>query len=77
MAPAAIVMVIALLYPLLYMIWGSFRDWNPAQTIGETEFVGFKNYITLLYDPAFRESLVDVLVFRHGPVVVKVGLHSR
>ena len=35
MAPAAIIMAIALLYPLGYMIWGSFRDWNPSQAIGE------------------------------------------
>ncbi|MDJ0826094.1 MAG: sugar ABC transporter permease [Rhodobacter sp.] len=72
MAPAAIVMVIALLYPLLYMVWGSFRDWNPAQTIGETEFVGFKNYITLFYDPAFRESLSVTL--RFAVIVVSVEM---
>ena len=31
----------------------SFRDWDPSQSIGETEFVGLKNYITLFFDPAF------------------------
>jgi len=39
------------------MVWGSFRDWDPSQTIGEAEFVGLKNYITLWDDPNFRESL--------------------
>lgn len=63
MAPAAIIMAIALLYPLAYMVWGSFRAWDPSQTIGEAEFVGLKNYVTLLGDPNFRESLSVTLQF--------------
>ena len=77
-APAAIVMAIALFYPLIYMLWGSFRDWNPSQTIGETEFIGLKNYVTLWYDPAFRESLSVTLTFAFIVVsvemVIGVGL---
>ena len=63
MAPAAVIMAIALIYPLGYMIWGSFRSWDPSQTIGEAEFVGLKNYITLWGDPNFRESLSVTLRF--------------
>ena len=63
MAPAAIIMAIALLYPLAYMVWGSFRAWDPSQTIGEAEFVGLKNYVTLLNDPNFLESLSVTLKF--------------
>ncbi|KMW58508.1 Glycerol-3-phosphate ABC transporter, permease protein UgpA [Candidatus Rhodobacter oscarellae] len=78
MAPAALIMAIALLYPLGYMVWGSFRDWNPSQTIGEAEFVGLKNYITLWGDPNFRESLGVTLRFAFFVVtfemVIGVGL---
>ena len=78
MGPAAIIMAIALLYPLGYMIWGSFRDWDPSQTIGEAEFVGLKNYITLWGDPNFRESLSVTLRFAFFVVtfemVIGVGL---
>ena len=78
MAPAAIIMAIALMYPLGYMIWGSFRDWDPSQTIGEAEFVGLKNYITLWGDPNFRESLSVTLRFAFIVVsfemVIGVGL---
>ncbi|MGR3502512.1 carbohydrate ABC transporter permease [Pseudaestuariivita sp.] len=78
MAPAAIIMAIALLYPLGYMVWGSFRDWDPTQTIGEAEFVGLKNYITLWNDPNFRESLSVTLIFASVVVsfemVLGVGL---
>lgn len=72
MAPAAIIMAIALLYPLGYMIYGSFRDWNPSQSIGESEFVGLKNYITLFFDPAFRESLTVTLTFAFAVVVAEM-----
>lgn len=78
LAPAAIIMVIALLYPLGYMIYGSFRDWNPAQALSETEFVGLKNYISLWNDDAFRESLGVTLRFAIAVVsielVIGVGL---
>ncbi|WP_299283251.1 sugar ABC transporter permease [uncultured Tateyamaria sp.] len=74
MAPAALIMGIALLYPLAYMIWGSFRAWNPSQQIGETEFVGLKNYITLWNDAAFRESLGVTLKFAVSVVSIEMLL---
>lgn len=72
MAPAAIIMAVALLYPLGYMVWGSFRDWNPSQTIGEAEFVGLKNYITLWGDPNFHESLGVTLKFAFFVVTIEM-----
>ncbi len=78
MAPAVIIMAMALIYPLGYMIWGSFRAWDPSQSIGEAEFVGLKNYITLWNDPNFRESLGVTLRFAFFVVtfemVIGVGL---
>ena len=78
MAPAIIIIILALLYPLGYMVYGSFRAWDPSQNISESEFVGLKNYITLFYDPAFRESLVVTLTFAvcvvFSELVIGVGL---
>ncbi|KAJ54615.1 ABC transporter permease [Actibacterium mucosum KCTC 23349] len=74
MAPAAVIMVIALLYPLGYMVYGSFRAWDPSQNISETEFVGLKNYITLWFDPSFRESLGVTLKFAISVVAVEMVL---
>lgn len=73
-APAIIIMGLALLYPLGYMIYGSFRAWDPSQTIGETDFVGLKNYITLWFDPAFRESLSVTLIFAASVVTAELAL---
>ena len=74
MAPAAIIMGLALLYPLAYMIYGSFRAWDPSQNISETEFVGLKNYITLFFDPAFRESLSVTLTFAFAVVTAELAI---
>ena len=74
MAPAAIIMGLALLYPLAYMIYGSFRAWDPSQNIYETEFVGLKNYITLFFDPAFRESLSVTLTFAFAVVTAELAI---
>ena len=72
MAPAGIIMAIALIYPLGYMMYGSLLDWNPSQSIGEAEFVGLKNYVTLWFDPAFRESLGVTLTFAFFVVVAEM-----
>lgn len=63
MAPAALIMGVALLYPIGYMIYASFLDWNPSQRIGEADFVGLRNYVWLLKDASFRESFSVTLTF--------------
>ncbi|WP_333712734.1 carbohydrate ABC transporter permease [Yoonia sp.] len=77
-APAALVMILALFYPIGYMIWGSFRDWDPSQNLSETEFVGLANYARLLADPAFHASFWVTLIFAFTVVsaemVIGVGL---
>lgn len=78
LAPALLILVIALLYPIGYMVYASFLDWNPSQRIGEANFVGLQNYINLLSDESFRESLSVTLKFASIVVclemVVGVGL---
>jgi len=71
-APAALVMLLALFYPISYMIWGSFRDWDPSQSLSETEFVGLANYAKLLVDPAFHASFWVTLVFAFTVVAVEM-----
>ncbi|MDZ7823548.1 MAG: sugar ABC transporter permease [Ahrensia sp.] len=56
LAPAAVLLAVALLYPIGYMIYASFLDWVPSQRIGDAEFIGFRNYTNLWNNDAFRES---------------------
>lgn len=72
LAPAVIVLAVALIYPVGYMVWASFLNWNPSQRIGEAEFVGLANYTRLLSDGQFRESFGVTLWF--ASIVVSVEL---
>lgn len=72
LAPAAAVMVIALLYPIGYMVWASFLDWNPSQRIGEAEFIGFQNYINLWNSDSFWESFW--VTIRFAAIVVTIEM---
>jgi multiple sugar transport system permease protein len=72
LAPALVVLLGALVYPIAYVIYASFLDWNPSQRIGEANFVGFRNYAKLLSDAAFLESLRVTLAF--AAVVVSVEM---
>lgn len=63
LAPAALLLAIALLYPIGYMIYASFLDWVPSQRIGQAEFVGLRNYTNLWSDEAFRESFGVTIKF--------------
>ncbi|MFN3824962.1 MAG: carbohydrate ABC transporter permease [Pseudorhodobacter sp.] len=72
LAPAGIVLAIALMYPIGYMVYASFLNWNPSQRIGQAEFVGLANYISLLKDPQFRESFA--VTIRFAAIVVSVEM---
>ena len=78
LAPAGVILLLGLLYPIGYMVYASFLDWNPSQLISEAEWVGFRNYTSLFVDPAFRESLAVTIVFALVVVtlemIVGVGL---
>ena len=70
LAPAMFIMALALLYPLGYMVYGSFRDWDPSQSLGQSTFVGLKNYFSLWNDPSFRESVAVTLKFSISVVAI-------
>jgi len=72
LAPAAAFMIVGLLYPIGYMIYASFLNWNPSQLIGEADVVGFRNYVTLLADESFRESTMVTLKFSSIVVVTEM-----
>lgn len=74
LAPAGIVLLVALFYPICYMIYASFLDWNPSQRIGEADFVGLRNYTKLFGDPAFRESLWVTIKFAMVVVTLEMFL---
>ncbi|NRA86619.1 MAG: sugar ABC transporter permease [Rhizobiales bacterium] len=72
LAPAGIILLLALLYPIGYMVYASFLDWSPSQHIGQAEFIGLRNYINLWNDAAFFESFGVTLKFAFFVVVLEM-----
>ncbi|MEO0545421.1 MAG: sugar ABC transporter permease [Pseudomonadota bacterium] len=74
LAPAGLLLAVALLYPIGYMVYASFLDWRPSQYIGEAEQVGLRNYINLWNDDAFRESFWVTIKFAAVVVTLEMVL---
>jgi multiple sugar transport system permease protein len=74
LAPALVILALALMYPIGYMLYASFLDWNPSQRIGEANWVGLRNYIFLFNDPKFRESFAVTLIFAASVVSIEMIL---
>ncbi len=74
LAPAAVILAVALMYPIGYMVYASFLDWNPSQRIGNAGWVGLRNYLFLLNDPKFHESFRVTLVFAASVVTIEMAL---
>ncbi|MEM1345028.1 MAG: sugar ABC transporter permease [Pseudomonadota bacterium] len=74
LAPALAVLAVGLLYPICYMIYASFLDWNPSQRIGEADWKGTANYTSLLADAAFQESFWVTIKFAAIVVTVEMVL---
>lgn len=72
LAPAGIILVFGLLYPIGYMVYASFFDWNPSQLLGEAEWIGWRNYYNLLSDAAFHESLWVTIKFAFVVVLLEM-----
>ncbi|UWU14402.1 sugar ABC transporter permease [Rhizobium sullae] len=74
LAPATLILGAALLYPIGYMIYASFLNWNPSQRISEADWVGLGNYVKLLSDAQFHESVAVTITFAGVVVAAEMVL---
>ncbi len=74
MAPAVLVMVLALAYPLAQSIWLSFHQWAIGAPLASASYIGLENYRILLADPNVWASIRVTLVFAFAVVVIEVTL---
>ncbi|MFJ3037511.1 carbohydrate ABC transporter permease [Streptomyces tendae] len=76
-APAVLGMLYLLLYPLARAVLISFQDFRLRQLIlGDADFVGLRNYRTLLGDPEFWEVVRRTFVFMAVDVVAIMVLST-
>lgn len=72
-SPFYILFAIFMLYPTLYSFYLSFHQWNGS---GPKIYVGLLNYINLLIDRPFQQSLINSLIifFEYVPAMTLLAL---
>lgn len=60
MAPAVVLIVAFFLFPLCYLIYLSFFEWNG---LGEKIFIGIDNFKYIVSDPVFRTALKNTIIW--------------
>ncbi len=71
LSPWLITLVVFWAYPLVYALFLSFTKYKTLTT--ETIWIGFKNYEKLLSDPAFKQSLMNTIIFVIGTIPFTMG----
>ncbi|MBE2998552.1 sugar ABC transporter permease [Nocardiopsis sp. HNM0947] len=76
LTPPLLVIGALLLFPLGRIVWLSMREYHLSNLVsGESEFIGFDNYIALLTDPyLWNVALLNTVVFAFVAVVTTVVL---
>ncbi len=72
-APFFVLFAVFFLYPIVYSLWLSFRDWS---LVGPARWVGLANYRELLHDSLFWQSMVNagLLFFIYVPAMTFLAL---
>jgi len=73
-APAVLVMIAGLAYPVFQSIYLSFYDWKIGTPLGTADNVGFANYVRLAADPDVRESLWVTIRFGFWTISIEMIL---
>ena len=76
LAPALAVVGVLLLFPLGRIVWLSFREYHLRNLVsGESDFIGFDNYVALLTDPyLWNVAVLNTVVFAVVAVLSTVVL---
>jgi multiple sugar transport system permease protein len=70
-APAFLTLFIILVYPLGYSFWLSFHDWTLRTFRTGIPYVGLENYISLLENREFLNSIATTATFMLGAITLE------
>jgi sn-glycerol 3-phosphate transport system permease protein len=70
--PAVLVFCLFFIFPIGYMIYLSFHDWNFVSPV--KEFVGTSNFSYLLNDRDFREVISNSFIYTFFTVFLTIGI---
>jgi raffinose/stachyose/melibiose transport system permease protein len=69
--PAVVLYLLFFVYPFLKTIFFSFTNWDGFVTY---QFIGFGNYVKIMKDAVFQQSLARVFIWVIAALIFKVGL---
>lgn len=72
-SPALAVMIFIGIFPFIYVVWLSFHEYNVFSLKGWT-FAGLNNYLALLHDERFLDSLYKTLLFMGATCGIEITL---
>ncbi|MGI8747360.1 MAG: carbohydrate ABC transporter permease, partial [Deinococcus sp.] len=61
-SPFFILFAVFGLFPLLFSLYLSFHQWQPASGLGSMKFIGWRNFTDNLTDPTFWQSLRNTAI---------------
>lgn len=73
-APAFLILIVILIYPLGYSFWLSFHQWTLRDFVNGVPWVGLQNYVTLFSSPDFINSLRVTFTFVISAIAIEFGL---
>ncbi len=72
--PAAAVLLLTSVFPLLYSLYLSTFQWNMLMPASEPKFIGFMNYVNAFQNPEFTSSLRRSFVYVFSSVAIEFVL---
>jgi multiple sugar transport system permease protein len=72
--PSLLGFAIFFLFPVLFSLFLSLSKWNLSAGFSDLKFVGIKNFITILSDVWFTDSMKNSLIFTAATVIVGVSI---
>ncbi len=72
--PAVLFLAVFMVYPILLNIQMSFRDVTAATLLGGAPWVGLRNYVDVVHNPAFGLTVRNTLVFTLASLVFQLAI---
>lgn len=73
LSPTVVVLAIMTAYPLFFTLYYSFTDYNLLRSLKNgSNFIGLKNYIKLLSNPYFQQSILNTVKFTIFAVIFEM-----
>jgi len=76
LAPAAVILAVFWVFPVLLSLFVSFTNWHGGDTLGDVKWVGLENYGMALQDPRFFKTLWNTVnyVLWSVPITIATSL---